>query len=130
MRMPLISMLILSNLMASNEAGNLTDKQVEYSPTSHSTSPDLLGLHNQVLDLSKIESGKQELHLEPVTLWEIAEHTRRMFEPLAKDKGLHQSVELAPGLSERIVTDRHRLDQILTNLLGNAVKFTASGQVG
>ena len=130
LRTPLNSMLILSNLMAANETGNLTDKQVEYSRTIHSAGRDLLGLINQVLDLSKIESGKQELHLEPVPLWEIAEHLRRMFEPLAKDKGLQLSVELIPGLPERIVTDRQRLEQILTNLLGNAIKFTHSGQVG
>jgi CheY-like chemotaxis protein len=129
LRTPLNSMLILSNLMAQNEAGNLTDKQVEYARTIHSAGRDLLGLINQVLDLSKIESGKQELRLETVPLWELTEHSRRLFEPLARDKGLELKVDLGSDLPPAMVTDRQRLEQIVTNLLGNAIKFTTSGQV-
>jgi CheY-like chemotaxis protein/signal transduction histidine kinase len=129
LRTPLNSMLILSNLLADNEGRNLTDKQVEYCKTINSAGRDLLALINQVLDLSKIESGKQEVRLEPVPLWEVTEHARRMFDPLATDKGLAFQVELEDGLPSHITTDRQRLEQILTNLLGNAVKFTTRGQV-
>jgi CheY-like chemotaxis protein/signal transduction histidine kinase len=129
LRTPLNSMLILSNLLAENEGRNLTDKQVEYCKTINSAGRDLLALINQVLDLSKIESGKQELRLEVVPLWELTEHARRMFDPLATDKGLGLAVELEEGLPETITTDRQRLEQVLTNLLGNAIKFTSSGQV-
>src|SRR6185503_12133900 len=82
LRTPLNSMLLLSHLLAENEAGNLTPKQVEHSKTIHGAGQDLLALINQVLDLSKIEAGKQECDLEPVPLAHFAEHARRVFAPL------------------------------------------------
>ncbi|HEY0709253.1 MAG TPA: histidine kinase dimerization/phospho-acceptor domain-containing protein, partial [Polyangia bacterium] len=129
LRTPLNSLLILSELMAENEGGNLTPKQVEYSRTIHSAGRDLLALINQVLDLSKIEAGKQQLVVEHVRLHEITDHLRRIFEPLANDKGLKFSIELAEPLPEAIRTDRQRLEQVLTNLIANGIKFTAKGAV-
>ena len=129
LRTPLNSMLLLSNLLAENEAGNLTPKQVEYAKTVYSAGKDLLGLINQVLDLAKVEAGKQEVRIEPVTLAEVARHVEQVFAPLARDKGLEFAFESAPGLPETIRSDRQRIEQILNNLLGNAIKFTSHGRV-
>jgi signal transduction histidine kinase/CheY-like chemotaxis protein/HAMP domain-containing protein len=129
LRTPLNSMLILSNLLAQNESGNLTAKQVEYCRTVHSAGRDLLALINQVLDLAKIEAGKQEVNQGPVKLADLADYARRLFLPLATDKGLHMAVEMAADLPETIVSDQRRIEQILTNLVGNAIKFTPQGTV-
>jgi CheY-like chemotaxis protein/signal transduction histidine kinase len=130
LRTPLNSMLLLSNLLAQNETGNLTEKQVEFCRTVNAAGKDLLALINQVLDLAKIEAGKQQIRIESISLREVVQHLEHVFGPLARDKGLKLVVEVAPDLPERISTDRQRLDQILNNLLGNAVKFTERGQIG
>jgi signal transduction histidine kinase len=129
LRTPLNSMLVLSGLLANNETGNLSDKQVEFCKTIHAAGTDLLLLINQVLDLAKIESGKQDVNAGPVLLNELADHARRIFEPLARDKQLAFTVSVDPSLPEQIVSDRRRIEQILNNLLGNAIKFTEHGQV-
>jgi len=129
LRTPLNSMLLLSNLLADNDGRNLTDKQVEYAKTIYGAGNDLLALINQVLDLARIESGKQDLRIESVPLRLLVEHAERVFAPLARDKGLAFSAELAPGLTDTILTDRQRVEQIVTNLLGNAIKFTERGRV-
>jgi CheY-like chemotaxis protein/HAMP domain-containing protein len=129
LRTPLNSMLLLSNLLAENVEHNLSEKQVEYCRAIHSSGRDLLGLINQLLDLAKIESGKQELRLGPVRLDEIAAHARRTLEPLAQDKGLAFTVELAPDLPASITSDGRRIEQMVVNLLGNAIKFTERGEV-
>jgi signal transduction histidine kinase/DNA-binding response OmpR family regulator len=130
LRTPLNSMLLLSGLLADNEARNLTDKQVEYCKTVHQAGQDLLALINQVLDLSKVEAGKQDLRLQKVELVQLASHARRLFEPLAREKGLALNVELdSQQLPATIVTDPKRVEQILNNLLGNAIKFTERGSV-
>jgi CheY-like chemotaxis protein len=130
LRTPLNSMLLLSNLLAQNETGNLTDKQVEFCRTVNAAGKDLLALINQVLDLAKIESGKQQIRIDSVSLRQVAQHLELVFGPLARDKGLKLVVEVSPELPEIVATDRQRLDQILNNLLGNAIKFTERGQVG
>jgi CheY-like chemotaxis protein/signal transduction histidine kinase len=129
LRTPLNSMLLLSHMLSENEAGNLTSKQVEHCKTIHGAGKDLLTLINQVLDLAKIESGKQELHVEATELRQFAAHARRVFQPLADEKGLQLIVEIEPGLPEQMTTDRKQVEGILTNLLGNAVKFTERGSV-
>jgi CheY-like chemotaxis protein/signal transduction histidine kinase len=129
LRTPLNSMLLLSHLLAENETGNLTAKQVEHSKTIHGAGQDLLALINQVLDLSKIEAGKQEYAIEPVALAQFAQHARRVFAPLAHEKKLRFVVEVASGMPDTIATDRQRVERILTNLLGNAIKFTDHGEV-
>jgi CheY-like chemotaxis protein len=129
LRTPLNSMLLLSNLLAENDSGTLTAKQVEFASTIHKSGKDLLVLINQVLDLSKIESGKHDIDVARVPLADIADHARRIFGPLAADKGLRFTVEIEPGLPETLSTDRQRVEQILNNLLGNAIKFTVAGQV-
>ncbi|MEO7034158.1 MAG: response regulator [Polyangiaceae bacterium] len=130
LRTPLNSMLLLSHLLAANEAKSLSDKQVEYARTIHSAGGDLLNLINQVLDLAKIEAGRQDLELELTPVRRFADYARRVFEPLAQEKHLKLSIEIEPGVPEAITTDPQRVERILTNLLGNAVKFTDRGDVG
>jgi CheY-like chemotaxis protein/signal transduction histidine kinase len=129
LRTPLNSMLLLSNLLAENETGRLTDKQVEFARTIHSAGKDLLVLINQVLDLAKVEAGKKEVRMGAVALADLADHGRRVFEPLAQDKGLRFITEVEPGLPLSISTDERQVKQILNNLLANAIKFTERGEV-
>lgn len=129
LRTPLNSMLLLSHLLSQNEAGNLSEKQVEHSKTIHSAGEDLLNLINQVLDLAKIEAGRQDVKLERVELSRFVEHARRVFAPLAAEKSLELAVALDSDCPTTIVTDPRRVERILTNLLGNAIKFTDRGGV-
>jgi len=129
LRTPLNSMLLLSHLLSENSGGNLTDRQVEFCKTIHGAGSDLLRLINQVLDLAKIESGRQEMEGESARVAEFGEHARRIFSPLAADRGLTFDVEIAPDVPEEIWTDRRRVEQVLVNLLGNAVKFTERGGI-
>jgi CheY-like chemotaxis protein/signal transduction histidine kinase len=129
LRTPLNSMLLLSQLLADNLGANLTPKQIEHARTIHGAGQDLLALINQVLDLAKIEAGRQDVHLQSVELERFLAFARRVFEPLAQDKGLELALVLAQDLPNRLVTDEQRLERILVNLLGNAIKFTERGSV-
>ncbi|WP_035606134.1 response regulator [Haloferula sp. BvORR071] len=129
LRTPLNSSLILAKLLADNRPGNLTEEQVKYASTIESAGNDLLALINDVLDLSKIEAGHMEIHAEPVGLAKLTDGLRAIFEPLARQKKLELTIELAAGTPDRIETDPQRLLQVLTNLLSNAVKFTDTGKV-
>jgi signal transduction histidine kinase/ActR/RegA family two-component response regulator len=129
LRTPLNSISILSNLLAENAEANLTENQVEYARTIQSSGRDLLTLINQILDLSKIESGRVEVHRERVPLEDVVEHAERTFRPVARQKNIELEVTIAPDAPVAIATDPQRLQQILTNLLSNAFKFTESGSV-
>jgi signal transduction histidine kinase/DNA-binding response OmpR family regulator len=130
LRTPLNSMLLLSSLLADNEGKNLNEKQVEYCRTVHQAGQDLLALINQVLDLSKVEAGKQSVYIETVALESLTRHAQRLFEPLAREKGLSLQIEReSEGLPASIETDLKRVEQILNNLIGNAIKFTEHGSV-
>ncbi|HZL47768.1 MAG TPA: response regulator, partial [Solirubrobacteraceae bacterium] len=129
LRTPLNSMLLLSNLLGENDDRNLTEKQVEFAKTIHTAGKDLLVLINQVLDLAKIEAGKREVNLAPVPVRQLGEHARLLFKPQAHDKGLRLVVEVASDVPESLQTDGQRIEQILRNLLGNAIKFTSRGEV-
>jgi CheY-like chemotaxis protein/HAMP domain-containing protein/GAF domain-containing protein len=129
LRTPMNSLLILAKLLVENAEGNLTPKQVEYAQTILGAGSDLLSLINDVLDLSRIEAGKMEIHPAEVLLADVKDQVRRSFAALAEQKGLEFSIRLDPTLPERIVTDRQRLHQVLKNLLSNAFKFTAEGEI-
>ncbi len=129
LRTPLNSLLVLAQILAENSAGNLSAKQVEYAETIMSSGKDLLNLINDILDLSKIESGKMEVHPAEVHLKAIEDFAKRNFLPLAQTKKIAFSVQLADDLPEVIYTDEQRLRQILKNLLSNAFKFTEKGSV-
>jgi signal transduction histidine kinase/CheY-like chemotaxis protein/CHASE3 domain sensor protein len=129
LRTPLNSSLILAKLLAENKAGNLTNDQIKYAQTIYSAGNDLLNLINDILDLSKVEAGKLDLHIEEVPLQRIMDTLSRTFEPLARQKRLR--LELRNEIDEypTLTTDFRRLEQILRNLLSNALKFTDAGTV-
>jgi signal transduction histidine kinase/DNA-binding response OmpR family regulator/HAMP domain-containing protein len=129
LRTPLNSLLILSKLLADNGQGNLTDKQVEFARNIHDAGTDLLGLINDILDLSKIESGTVTLDVGEMSFASLRDQVDRTFSQIAADKKLEFQVELDPSLPRTMYTDDKRLQQIIKNLLSNAFKFTESGHV-
>ena len=129
LRTPLNSLLVLARLLAQNQGKNLTPKQVEYANVIHSSGADLLQLINDVLDLSRVEAGKLDVHPERFDLRALVDELRASFLPLATEKGLSLASQSATDVPVELFTDRQRLRQILQNLLSNAVKFTDSGQV-
>jgi len=128
LRTPLNSMLILAKLLSDNEA-NLTEKQREFARTIYTSGSDLLELINEILDLSKVESGMMEVELGRVLFNDLSEYVERTFRQVAYDKGLEFSIYMDPALPMGIYTDQRRLQQILKNLLANAFKFTEHGRV-
>jgi signal transduction histidine kinase/DNA-binding response OmpR family regulator/HAMP domain-containing protein len=129
LRTPLNSLLILSRLLADNPQGNLSEKQTEFARTIHSAGSDLLSLINDILDLSKIESGTVSIELGDMPLSGLKQHMERTFRQLASDKNLDFKVEFDPRLPAAIRTDEKRLQQVVLNLLSNAFKFTSEGSV-
>lgn len=129
LRTPLNSSLILSQILAENKTGTLTEEQVRYAKTIHSSNKALLALINDILDLSKIEAGCMDVEPESVSINNVLETLSQLFEPIAQEKGLSFSTDTAPDVPSIITTDNHRLLQILKNLLSNAIKFTHKGEV-
>ena len=129
LRTPLNSLLILSNLLANNQQGNLNEKQVEFARTINSAGTDLLSLINDILDLSKIESGTVSIEINDMPLAHLKQHMERTFRQLAADKGLGFTIVVDPDLPDAVRTDEKRLQQIVLNLLSNAFKFTSQGEV-
>jgi len=129
LRTPLNSLLILARLLAQNPGRNLSAKQVEYANVIHSAGSDLLQLINDILDLSKVEAGRMDIHAERFPLGVLLEDIQATFQPLTVEKGLDFAVETDPGAPLELLTDRQRLRQVLGNLLSNAVKFTERGHV-
>ena len=129
LRTPLNSLLILARLFADNSDHNLTERQVEYARTIHSSGNDLLGLINDILDLAKIESGTMSIDPEPMSFTDLRSHLDRTFRQVAQDRSLEFQMQLDPQLPRSLYTDAKRLQQLLKNLLSNAFKFTEQGQV-
>jgi signal transduction histidine kinase/ActR/RegA family two-component response regulator len=129
LRTPLNSLLILAKIFADNGANNLTSKQVEYAQTIHAAGTDLLSIINDILDLAKIESGTVTLEIGHEPFAELREYVERAFRQVALGKGLEFSVTLDAALPEGVETDAKRLQQVLKNLVSNAIKFTERGRV-
>lgn len=129
LRTPLNSLMILSHLLMDNKEGNLTDKQVHFARTINDAGNDLLALINDILDLSKVEAGRLEFHVEKVAVSELLEPLETMFRPIAEQKGLSFETKISAQVPVTIDTDIQRTRQILKNLLSNAFKFTQSGTV-
>ncbi len=129
LRTPLNSLLILSKLLADNPQGNLNEKQTEFARTIHGAGYDLLSLINDILDLSKIESGTVSIELGDMPMSGMQQHMERTFRQLAADKNLRFDVRFDGSVPATIRTDEKRLQQIVLNLLSNAFKFTADGGV-
>jgi signal transduction histidine kinase/ActR/RegA family two-component response regulator len=107
----------------------LSEEQHEYLDLARSSADALLHILNDILDFSKIEAGRMDVHLEAINPRELANELTRFLEPRCREKGLTFISEIDPSLPERVLADPVRLRQVLVNLLGNAIKFTASGEV-
>ncbi|MCW3461860.1 response regulator [Chitinophaga nivalis] len=129
LRTPLNSILLLSRLLSENHEHNLSNDQIEYAQVINSSGTGLLTLIDEILDLSKIESGKMDLEFSLVTVQTIFSNMQSLFEPMAREKGLALQQLIGEGVTASIETDQNRLEQILKNLLSNALKFTAKGAV-
>jgi PAS domain S-box-containing protein len=126
LRAPLNSVLGFAQLLAGTDATNLTPRQARYVENIRAGGSHLLTLINDLLDLSRLEVGKLDLHLEPVMLSEAVRDVVERMGPVAADK----SVELKDGSSRSrpmVLADRRRVDQVLFNLVSNAIKFTPTG---
>ncbi len=129
LRTPLNSSLILAKLLSDNRDGTLSDEQVKYAQAILSSNNDLLSLINDILDLARIEAGHVELSDEVVVVDGTLQRLRETFEPLAREKGLALEIVADAGAPSQFTADSQRLQQILKNLLANAVKFTEHGTV-
>ena len=129
LRTPLNSILILSQALIENKKGNLSEKEVQHAHVIHSSGSDLLTLINDILDLSKIEEGKLDLVYEETSLKNFAAELNKRFEFVAGNKGLEFKVTVADDMPPTVITDTHRLNQVLKNFISNAIKFTEKGGV-
>ncbi|MEP6657149.1 MAG: response regulator, partial [Betaproteobacteria bacterium] len=129
LRTPLNSLLILSDQLCKNPGGNLTGRQVEFAKTIHASGNDLLTLINDILDLSKIESGTVVVDPTDMLLDDLRRYVERTFRHVAEAKSLDFRIQLDTRLPQAMFADTKRLQQVLKNLLSNAFKFTQHGHV-
>jgi len=129
LRTPLNSIIVLSQLLDENKNNNLSEKEREFAKTINSSGQDLLALINDILDLSKVESGKLELNVERLYLQDITGFVESNFKPLVERKGLKLIIDVAKDAPEFIETDIQRVQQIIKNLISNAIKFTEEGSI-
>ena len=129
LRTPLNSILLLSKLMIDNFEGNLSPDQIEYSTVINKAGTSLLELINDILDISKIESGKMDINPEIFELKDFEKEIRDLFVPLSNDKSIEFITTIDENCPDTLFTDRFRLGQVIKNLLSNAFKFTANGKV-
>ena len=129
LRTPLNSLLILAGTLAENNTGNLTEEQVASAQIIQGSGKDLLSLINEVLDLSKIEAGQMDLHIENVPVDELASDMKRNFQHVVDHKGLTLNIIVEKDAPAVITSDQQRIGQILKNLVSNAVKFTEKGDI-
>jgi HAMP domain-containing protein/signal transduction histidine kinase/CheY-like chemotaxis protein len=129
LRTPLNSLQILANELIANRDGNLSEKQIQFAKTINSCGDDLIQLINDILDLSKIESGYISVDYNPISFAEISRFVESTFNPISQAKHLHFEIMMDDNLPELMETDSQRLNQILKNLLSNSFKFTEKGEV-
>jgi signal transduction histidine kinase/DNA-binding response OmpR family regulator/CHASE3 domain sensor protein len=129
LRTPLNSSLILAKLLSDNREGNLSPEQIKFAQTIYSAGNDLLTLINDILDLSKIEAGKLDVRPESITIARLVDDLSNTFQPIAAQKQLELAMSTEAGVPDTVETDPTRLQQILKNLLSNALKFTERGGV-
>jgi signal transduction histidine kinase len=107
----------------------LDDETREYLSVAQNSAESLLGVLNDILDVSKIEAGKLHIDSMPFQFSALASEVLRLLAPQMQEKGLNHRLDLPPDLPERLIGDPLRIRQILLNLLSNAVKFTAAGSI-
>ncbi|MNK49258.1 Signal transduction histidine-protein kinase BarA [compost metagenome] len=128
LRTPLNSILLLSRLLSENNNKTMNNEEIEFAKVIQSSGNSLLGLIDEILDLSKIEAGKMELEFLDVSTKEITDNLHNLFYMVAKEKGINFEI-IAKEAPIVIKTDKMRLEQILKNLISNAIKFTEKGTV-
>lgn len=129
LRTPLNSILLLSRLMAENPDKNLNEDQVESAKVIQSSGTSLLTLIDEILDLAKIESGKMTLEYQDVYIEDVVKDLKNLFNPVFQEKRLPFKIQIEPDVQKTIEGDRLRIDQVLRNLLSNALKFTTQGSI-
>ena len=128
LRTPLNSVIGFSNVLLRNRGGNLRERDLLYLQRIRAGGQHLLSLINEVLDLSKIEAGRMQVEWTPVSLGALVEDVIASFEGQVRDRPIVLGAEIPPDMTP-IMTDPARLLQVLTNLIGNAIKFTERGSV-
>ena len=129
LRTPLNSILLLSRLMSEDPDENLNEDQIESAKVIQSSGSSLLTLIDEILDLAKIESGKMNLDYQNVIIDDVVTDLRNLFNPLIQEKGLQFNISIDDELQKELETDRLRVDQVLRNLMSNALKFTSEGSI-
>lgn len=129
LRTPLNSLLLLARSLSENKEGNLITEQIECAKIIYSSGNDLLNLINEILDLSKIEAGRMDLQISTFQISELAEGINSFFKPMAIHKDLSLQVVVEQNAPIEIKSDRKRIEQLIRNLISNAIKFTDSGGV-
>ena len=129
LRTPLNSLLILSQNLSTNKHKNLRPDQIESSKIIYKSGNDLLQLINEILDLSKIESGRMTLNVEEIEVSSMGDSLEQYFSHVIDEKGLTLNIDVSDELPESILSDRQRVEQVLKNLMSNAIKFTEEGSV-
>ena len=129
LRTPLNSILLLSRYLSENTDKNLSEEQMESANVILSSGKGLLNLIDELLDLSKIEAGKMDLEFADLPITTVINNLRPMFAPIANEKHIQLRFESQLADDFKIETDQMRLEQILKNLLSNALKFTSQGEV-
>ncbi len=129
LRTPLNSLLILAQDLKDNRDNNLSEHQVQSAEIIHRSGNELLKLINEILDLSKIEAGKMELHIEKFRINDILDSMIGSFKRLSDEKGLRLMTHLDESINSHIISDRQRIEQIFRNIISNSVKFTEKGSI-
>lgn len=111
------------------EKTELTQKQSFYLETITSAADHLLTILNDILDLSKIEAGKLEIEHVPFDLYELILKSKNILSPKAEEKGIQFHIDLDDGVNQELIGDPTRINQVIFNLMGNAIKFTDEGYV-
>jgi CheY-like chemotaxis protein/CHASE3 domain sensor protein len=124
LRTPLNSILILARILKENKPANLNEDQIKYAGVIQNAGTDLLNLINDILDLSKIESGKVDLTIEQASPLDVQRDMEALFTEVAKNKKIKFDISLSKELPSNFTTDLTRVEQIIKNLLSNAFKFT------
>jgi signal transduction histidine kinase/CheY-like chemotaxis protein len=129
LRSPLNALLLLARDLADNKEGNLTANQTKSAQIIHHSGTVLLNLINDLLDYSKIEAGRMDVYVKETQLAGLASHIRALYQHVADSKGLSLTITIDDGLPAAMRTDQQKLEQILRNLVANAIKFTPKGSV-
>lgn len=124
LRTPLNSILVLARILKDNKPANLSEDQIKYASVIFNAGNDLLTLINDILDLSKIESGKLDMHNEVVNISEILSDMESLFSEVAANKNIAYTTSVDDNVNFSVFTDKLRVEQVLKNLLSNAFKFT------